>query len=119
MPQIQAKLIERVGDDKIARNIDGDEAAVLGSVLHGASVSAQFKLGVQVRIKDLNLVPVQIAYDTESIGILLLILGSATVRNLKTILFNEQSNLGSKKLMTFKRNKDFEFTIDYKYNVLD
>ena len=65
IPAIQALLHKQVGESKIARNVDGDEAAVLGAVLHSASISAQFKLGTITRIKDLNLIPIEVAYDTE------------------------------------------------------
>lgn len=64
VPEVQKVLQTKVGDDKIARNIDGDEAAVLGAVLHGAAVSSQFKLGVKVIVKDLNIHPIQVSYKT-------------------------------------------------------
>jgi hypoxia up-regulated 1 len=114
VPHIQKALSSAVGEDKIARNVDGDEAAVLGAVLHGAAVSAQFKLGVQVRIRDLNVFNIQIAYEAESEGALLANLDK-TPKGIKTLLFNDRSYLGSKKLMTFKRSSDFNFNIDYKY----
>ena len=68
IPYVQTQLVAKVGQDKIARNIDGDEAAVLGAVLHGASVSAQFQLGTKFRVKDLNVLPIQVTYATEPNG---------------------------------------------------
>ena len=105
VPSIQAKLISRVTENKIARNIDGDEAAVLGAVLHAAAVSAQFQLGVKNRIKDLNMHPIQITYTVHS--------EKAKTRDIKTVLFTDVSVLGSKKLMTFKKTTDFTFTMEY------
>ncbi|KAJ3318792.1 hypothetical protein HDV06_007043 [Boothiomyces sp. JEL0866] len=102
VPAVQKKLLEFVGEGKIARNVDGDEAAVMGAVLHAAAVSAQFKLGLTTRIKDINLTPIQIGYDTEPNG-----------RFHNTVLFTNKTVLGSKKLMSFKRVSDFDFNIDY------
>ncbi|KAJ3257260.1 hypothetical protein HK103_004814 [Boothiomyces macroporosus] len=102
VPAVQKKLLEYVGEGKIARNVDGDEAAVMGAVLHAAAVSAQFKLGLTTRIKDINLTPIQIGYETEPNG-----------RYHNTVLFTNKTVLGSKKLMSFKRVSDFDFNIDY------
>ncbi|KAJ3314828.1 hypothetical protein HDV04_005249 [Boothiomyces sp. JEL0838] len=102
VPAVQKKLLEFVGEGKIARNVDGDEAAVMGAVLHAAAVSAQFKLGLTTRIKDINLTPIQIGYETEPNG-----------RYHNTVLFTNKTVLGSKKLMSFKRESDFDFNIDY------
>lgn len=107
VPAIQQQISDLVGAAKIARNVDGDEAAVFGSVLHAAAVSAQFRLGQTKRIKDLNSVPVQIAHENES-----------KTKHLETILFTTKSTLGSKKLMTFKRVTDFHFDVEYKYQFL-
>lgn len=68
VPAVQKLLADFAGDSKIARNVDGDEAAVFGAVLHAAAVSAQFKLGQTTRIKDLNPRPIQVSYDTEKDG---------------------------------------------------
>ncbi|KAJ3275514.1 hypothetical protein HDV01_000341 [Terramyces sp. JEL0728] len=102
VPAVQKQLVEYVGEGKIARNVDGDEAAVLGAVLHAAAVSAQFKLGLTTRIKDINLTPIQIGYDTEP-----------NARYHNAVLFTNKTVLGSKKLMSFKRVSDFDFNIDY------
>jgi hypoxia up-regulated 1 len=102
VPAIQKKLKDFVDEQKIARNVDGDEAAVLGAVLHAAKISAQFRLGQTMIIKDLNSKPIQIVYETEN------------SKKLSTGLFTDKSFLGSKKLMTFKRISDFEFHAEYK-----
>ena len=66
IPAIQESLTDFAGYSKIARNVDGDEAAVTGAVLHAAAVSAQFKLGQTSRIRDLNPKPIQISYTNEN-----------------------------------------------------
>lgn len=65
VPAIQKAVAELVGEGKIARNVDGDEAAVFGAVLHGASVSAQFKLGQTTTIKDLYPLAIHVTYPSE------------------------------------------------------
>jgi hypoxia up-regulated 1 len=102
VPGVQKVLEEFVGKDKIARNVDGDEAAVFGAVLHAAAVSSQFRLGQTMRIKDINPVPVNVWYDS-----------SKTSKKINTNLFTKKSVLGTKKLMTFKKVEDFEFGIGY------
>ncbi|KAI8907250.1 heat shock protein 70 family [Gorgonomyces haynaldii] len=102
VPAVQSRLVKSIGEQNIARNVDGDEAAVLGAVLHCASLSSQFKLGTSFRIKDLNLNPVTVSYGTETKD-----------KPIKTELFTDKSVLGSKKIMTFKRTTDFEVSVGY------
>jgi hypoxia up-regulated 1 len=110
VPAVQKLLSDFAGDSKIARNVDGDEAAVFGAVLHAAAVSAQFKLGQTTRIKDLNSRPITVSYDTEKDGtVISLDLGARSDMN----VFTEKSLLGSKKVITFKRLSDFIFDLDY------
>ena len=54
IPAVQSVLNELVGAEKIARNVDGDEAAVLGAVYHAAAISAQFRTRRTFRIKDIS-----------------------------------------------------------------
>jgi hypoxia up-regulated 1 len=103
VPGIQNRLKNYVGESKIARNVDGDEAAVFGAVLHAARVSASFRLGQTVRVKDLNPKPIQVLYETEKKG-----------KFLTTVLFTPESHLGSRKLMTFKRVSDFDVQVAYR-----
>jgi hypoxia up-regulated 1 len=74
VPAVQKLLSDFAGDSKIARNVDGDEAAVFGAVLHAAAVSAQFKLGQTTRIKDLNSRPIVVSYETEKDGISIILI---------------------------------------------
>jgi hypoxia up-regulated 1 len=68
IPAVQKWLSALVGDAKIARNVDGDEAAVLGAVLHAASLSPQYKLGQTFNIKDLAPRAIYVSYSQEKSG---------------------------------------------------
>lgn len=93
IPAVQKKLVERV-DGKLARNVDGDEAAVQGAVLHAASKSSLFQLGTTLRVKDLFLDQVEIVYGSE-----------------RKMLFSPKSVMGLKKYSTIPYIKDFDFQI--------
>ncbi|KAJ3113887.1 hypothetical protein HDU96_002800 [Phlyctochytrium bullatum] len=102
IPAIQAQLKELVGEDKIAVNINQDEAITLGAGFRAAGVSNQFKVR-EIRVKDIVDRSVEVWYETES--------GKRDKRTLKTLLFSEGSFLGSKKLMNFNRITDFTFEL--------
>ena len=104
IPAIQSALVQTVGDDKIARNVDGDEAAVLGAVFQAASISVQFRLGTDLKIKDINYVPIQLDYESD------LASGDGSV---SAVLFNETAALGSKKRVKIHRKTDFWFALNY------
>ncbi|CAG8529838.1 6183_t:CDS:10 [Diversispora eburnea] len=91
VPSIQAKIKEIVGEDKVAQNINGDEAAVLGAAFRGASLSRQFKVK-EIKIKDITPYPLEVVYESEP---------------------REVEPVGARKLMTFKRVTDFDFMIQY------
>ncbi|KAJ3087882.1 hypothetical protein HK102_010077 [Quaeritorhiza haematococci] len=107
IPMIQNLLKEKVGEDKIAKSVDGDEAAVLGAGLRAASLSKQFRLARNIIVKDINVNPVEVVYETEAQD-------DGSSRTIRTMLFNKNSGLGSKKLMNFKRSTDFAFELNYK-----
>lgn len=86
---------------KIAKNVNGDEAAVLGAAFRGATLSNQFRLTKQIKIKDITVFPVDVAYTAED--------GSSV----KTTLFDEFGAIGTRKTMTFKRTTDFDFELTY------
>ncbi|OAJ42124.1 hypothetical protein BDEG_25625 [Batrachochytrium dendrobatidis JEL423] len=107
VPAIQAAIVKAVGEEKIARNLDGDEAAVHGAVFHAAAVSAQFRLGIEMKIKDINSKPMHVMHTSEPKA------SSGTSIAIDTELFNETSLLGSKKVLVFKRVTDFDLKIVY------
>ena len=53
---------------KIAKNVNADEAAVLGAAFRGASLSNQFRLSKQISIKDVTLFPIEVSYKPENKG---------------------------------------------------
>ncbi|KAF9412538.1 hypothetical protein BGZ94_001010 [Podila epigama] len=105
-PAIQASLANIVGEDKIAKNVNGDEAAVMGAVFRAAGLSRQFKVK-EVRLKDISLHPIEVKYSGESKD------GVTPGKPFLTPIFNEKSVLGTRKIMSFKRVTDFGFDLQY------
>lgn len=106
VPAIQANLAAVVGEDKISKNVNGDEAAVMGAVFRAASLSRQFKVK-EVRLKDVSLFPVEVLYTGEIKE------GEGSGKAFVTPIFLEKSVLGTRKIMTFKRVTDFGFDLEY------
>ncbi|KAF7732747.1 Hypoxia up-regulated protein 1 [Apophysomyces ossiformis] len=105
IPSVQSKLSAVMGAQKIAKNVNGDEAAVLGAAFRGASLSNQFRLTKQIKIKDLTIFPVEVSYEAE--------LDENEKKSTKVTLFNEFGSIGTRKIMSFKRQTDFEFDMTY------
>ncbi|KAI9258219.1 Hsp70 protein-domain-containing protein [Phascolomyces articulosus] len=105
IPAVQKGLGAVVGTQKIAKNVNGDEAAVLGAAFRGASLSKQFRLTKQIVIKDITVFPIEVIYHPEDEH-----LGRQPIH---TTLFNEFGSIGTRKIMTFKRQSDFEFDVKY------
>ncbi|CAO3649389.1 unnamed protein product [Cunninghamella echinulata] len=103
IPSVQKKLINIVGSERIAKNVNADEAAVLGAAFHGASLSNQFRLTKEIKIKDITSFPIEVAYKSES--------GDTDE---KSTIFKEFDSLNTRKTMTIKRESDFELDITYK-----
>ncbi|KAJ6524581.1 Hsp70 protein-domain-containing protein [Mycena capillaripes] len=102
-PMIQAAVRAAVGDEKIALNVNADEAAVLGAALHGAGLSRQFKTK-NIKVTDISVYDVQVSY----------LATASTPRTITTSIFPAGSKVGSKKTLTFKRKEDFVINFDYK-----
>ncbi|RHZ78735.1 hypothetical protein Glove_156g20 [Diversispora epigaea] len=109
VPSIQAKIKEIAGEDKVAQNVNGDEAAVLGAAFRGASLSRQFKVK-EIKIKDITPYPLEVVYKSEPREVEPGVIKSKVYN---TTLFNEYTTVGTRKLMTFKRITDFDFMIQY------
>ncbi|CAK5271169.1 unnamed protein product [Mycena citricolor] len=105
-PMIQAAVKAAVGEDKIALNVNADEAAVLGAALHGASLSRQFKTK-NIKVNDISIFDVQASY----------LATASTPRTITTGIFPAGSKVGTKKTLTFKRKEDFVINFDYKHAV--
>ncbi|CEP13674.1 hypothetical protein [Parasitella parasitica] len=106
VPSVQKQLVDFVGAQKIAKNVNADEAAVLGAAFRGASLSNQFRLSKQISIKDVTLFPVEVTYKPENKG-------KEAKTAVDTTLFNKFDNIGTRKIMTFNRVTDFEFDLSY------
>ncbi|KAF9807206.1 hypothetical protein IEO21_08321 [Rhodonia placenta] len=105
-PMIQAALKAAVGD-KIAMNVNADEAAVLGAALHGAGLSKQFKTK-DIRVQDIGAYDIQVSYPAEAKT------PNARPRTINTLVFPAGSKTGSRKTLTFKRSDDFSVKMAYK-----
>ncbi|KAG7087443.1 hypothetical protein E1B28_013409 [Marasmius oreades] len=106
-PMIQAAVKALVGEDKIAMNVNADEAAVLGAALHGASLSRQFKTK-NIQTFDISVHEVQASYQAPAAS------GSSKPRIITTGIFPAGSKAGTKKTLTFKRTEDFIINFNYK-----
>ncbi|KAI7883842.1 heat shock protein 70 family [Mucor mucedo] len=106
VPSVQGQLVDLVGAQKIAKNVNADEAAVLGAAFRGASLSNQFRLSKQISIKDVTLFPIQVAYTPENKG-------KEAKAAVHTTLFEKFGTIGTRKIMTFNRVSDFEFELAY------
>ncbi|KAJ3847020.1 Hsp70 protein-domain-containing protein [Lentinula lateritia] len=107
VPMIQTAVKALVGDDKIALNVNADEAAVLGAALHGASLSRQFKT------KDIKLTDI-LAHDIQASYLAAPAVEGSKTRTITTLIFPAGSKVNSKKTLTFKRKEDFRIHFDYK-----
>lgn len=102
VPAVQKILKKTIGNDKLAQNVNADEAAVLGAAFRGASISNQFRLTQEIKIKDVTALPIQITYDSEQ-----------AKKQTRTTLFQEYGNMGIRKIVNLKKSSDFEFDVVY------
>lgn len=109
-PMIQAAVKAAVGEDKLAYNVNADEAAVLGAALHGASLSRQFKTK-NIKVNDVGVYDVQATYAAAATS------PNARPRSITTLIFPAGSKVGTKKTLTFKRKEDFTISLDYRTSV--
>jgi hypoxia up-regulated 1 len=109
-PMIQAAVKAAVGEDKLAYNVNTDEAAVLGAALHGASLSRQFKTK-NIKINDIGVYDIQATYAAATTS------PNAKPRSITTLIFPSGSKAGTKKTLTFKRTEDFTISLDYRNTV--
>ncbi|KAH7882234.1 Hsp70 protein-domain-containing protein [Phlebopus sp. FC_14] len=106
-PMVQAAVKAAVGEERIALNVNADEAAVLGAALYGASLSRQFKTK-DIRIVDIAAYDIQASYFASAPG----------SRTIHTVVFPRGSKYGTRKTLTFnKRKDDFSLWLDYKSEV--
>jgi hypoxia up-regulated 1 len=103
---IQQAVRTTVGENKVAVNVNADEAAVLGAGLHGASLSRQFKTK-EIKVSDVYMYDIQASYTTEPKE-------GGSSKTITSTIFPPSSKTGSKKTLTFKRKHDFSINLLYK-----
>ncbi|GAA5839170.1 hypothetical protein JCM9279_002616 [Rhodotorula babjevae] len=106
VPLVQAAVAEAVGVDKIAKNVNADEAGVLGAALYGASSVPGFRTK-DIRVVDVTPFAVDVAYEAEK--------GSTDgePRIITTHLFPAHTKLPSRKTLTLRRTTDFSLDLSY------
>ncbi|KXS11061.1 actin-like ATPase domain-containing protein [Gonapodya prolifera JEL478] len=106
VPAIQAALKSLVGEDKVAKNVNSDEAAVMGAVIHGATLSRSFLVRNKMRIRDIASYPIDAVYNSEPRE-------DGTSKTFRVKLYGKNGTLHSQKLMNFKRSTNFEWSLEY------
>lgn len=64
VPVVQRAIAAKVGEEKIAKNVNADEAAVLGAALYGAGITRGFRTK-DIRVQDLTPFGIDMAYEAE------------------------------------------------------
>lgn len=118
-------LITNNISDKIALNVNADEAAVLGKLaypsffmslnqitfsgaaLHGASLSKHFKTK-NIKVSDIGIYDIQASYSAAAST------ANSRPRTITTLVFAAGSKVGTKKVMTFNRKENFTIQLEYK-----
>jgi hypoxia up-regulated 1 len=103
---VRAAVKDFISEDKIAQNVNSDEAAVLGAAFYGATQSRQFKTK-EYRVADLTASGVEVAYATEG----------NSERTIRTELFKTGAKTGRRKTLKVKRSDDFDLAARYSAGV--
>ena len=103
---IQQAVKSTAGEDKVAVNVNADEAAVLGAGLYAASLSRQFKTK-DIKVSDVYMYDIQASYTTVPKD-------GGSPKTITSTIFPPSSKTGSKKTLTFKRKTDFSIKLLYK-----
>jgi hypoxia up-regulated 1 len=101
-PKIQEILKKKIGID-LAKNLNADEAAVMGAVYRAADLATGFKVKKFI-IKDAVLHPIHVVFERES----------GNKKSVTRTLFGPMNTYPQKKVITFNKHKtDFDFTVNY------
>ncbi|KAH9821291.1 Hsp70 protein-domain-containing protein [Melampsora americana] len=110
VPMIQTAVKALVGEDKVAVNVNADEAAVMGAALYGAGISRQFKTK-DIRITTVTPHSISASYNVSSI---MNTTPTGQQKTLKSTLFKVGSKLGGKKkVMKIKVQEDISILFEY------
>lgn len=97
VPLVQAALAGVVGDDKLAKNLNADEAVVMGAALYGAGLTPGFR-AKDIRVTDHVAYGVDLTYSVDG--------------ELRTeAVFPPFSPLESRKTLSLPLTKDFTFAL--------
>ncbi|CEQ42690.1 SPOSA6832_04532, partial [Sporobolomyces salmonicolor] len=107
VPMVQKAVAEAVGEDKIAKNVNADEAAVLGAALYGAGITRGFRTK-DIRVQDLTPFGIDVAYQADQSAT------DAEPRTITTHLFPAFSKTASKKTLTMRKTDDFALEFSYR-----
>lgn len=100
-PKVQEILKKKINGE-LGKNLNADEAAVMGAVYRAADLATGFKVKKFI-VKDAVLFPIQVAFMRET--------GDKIV--LRT-LFGPMNSYPQKKVITFSKHKqDFDFNVNY------
>ncbi|BGP35161.1 lumenal Hsp70 protein [Rhodotorula toruloides] len=105
IPLVQKAVADKVGEDKIAKNVNADEAAVLGAALYGAGITRGFRTK-DMRLRDVVPFGIDVAYEAERKE-------GADSRIITTHLFPPNSATSSKKTLTLRKTSDFSLDFSY------
>ncbi|GAA5888399.1 hypothetical protein JCM6882_008607 [Rhodosporidiobolus microsporus] len=107
VPMVQKAVADKVGEERIAKNVNADEAAVLGAALYGAGITRGFRTK-DIRVQDLTPHAIDVAYLAESSST------DAEPRQITTHLFPAFSKTGNRKTLTMKKTEDFDLEFSYR-----
>lgn len=100
-PKVQEILKKKINGE-LGKNLNADEAAVMGAVYRAADLATGFKVKKFI-VKDAVLFPIQVSFNRES--------GDKKVFR---TLFGPMNSYPQKKVITFSKHKqDFEFNVNY------
>ncbi|KAK4698666.1 hypoxia up-regulated 1, partial [Phenoliferia sp. Uapishka_3] len=100
VPMVETTIRDYVGGNKIAKNLNADEAAVMGAALYGAGVTRGFRTK-DIRVQDVTLYSVEATYEADAKA------EDTESRTITTLLFPAFSKLGTTKTLTLHKSEDF------------
>ena len=110
MPKIQSVVLDALSRPSMNKSINGDEAAVMGAVYYGASLSSTFRVRkMDVFDKFQRTISAEVGRDPSSGGLL----SAAKPRSPQNVVIFDSNSMRmpAKKTISFNRKNDFEVKI--------
>ncbi|KAJ2765560.1 lumenal Hsp70 protein, partial [Coemansia nantahalensis] len=101
VPFVQQVLSDAFGGDKLARNVNSEEACVMGAVFKGATLSSHFRVR-DMRLRDALPYAVRATYESESL-----------------LLYPEFGPVGARRTIRDTRGADLAITFEFKVSGSD